>query len=144
MFWNIYSGCGKQTPRKGAEITRLSDIDNPGSEKMWWKRLALISFLLPSADDRRVEGGGVGKVEPLSLFSTFLAFGNSHRPNCALCLESDHQEEEWALAKAKSVVPPPKHQVSRDPPRDMSRASKGKFPRSMVCFSWNQGDCSFP
>ena len=86
-----------------------------------------------------------GRLNPYLFSSTFLAFGGSHRPNCSLCLESDHQEEECALSKAKGAASSSKHLVSRDPPRDnSSRVNKGKTPRSTVCFSWNQGDCSYP
>ena len=84
-----------------------------------------------------------GRLNPYLFSSTFLALVAAHRPNCSLCPESDHQEDECALAKGKMAavaaakLPP---QFPRDPSRDSgSRAGKGKAPRSTVCFQWNQG-----
>ena len=93
------------------------------------------------------KGDEWGRLNPYLFASTFLAFGGPHRPNCTLCLESDHHEDECALAKAKPT--PPQSSSRQSVPRDSqrensSRVSKGKSPRSLVCFSWNQGDCSFP
>ena len=47
------------------------------------------------------KGDEWGRLNPYLFSSTFLALGSSHRPNCTLCLEPDHQEDECALAKAK-------------------------------------------
>ena len=87
-----------------------------------------------------------GRLNPYIFSSTFLASGSSQRPNCSLCLESDHQEEVCALAKAKGVAPQSRPPSYREQTRDTAqRGSRGKAPpRSTVCFSWNQGDCSFP
>ena len=54
-----------------------------------------------------------GRLNPYLFSSTFLAFGNSNRQNCVLCLESDHQEEECALSKAKNVDSLPKHLITK-------------------------------
>ena len=43
-----------------------------------------------------------GRLNPYLFSSTFLVLGGSHRPNCSLCLEADHREEECSLFKAKS------------------------------------------
>ena len=89
-----------------------------------------------------------GRLNPYLFSSTFMAFGGGHRPNCSLCLESDHHEDECALSKGKSPPGPlPKHSTLgvRDPTRDSgSRGGKGKSTRSMVCFQWNQGECAYP
>ena len=89
-----------------------------------------------------------GRLNPYLFSSTFLALGGAHRPNCSLCLESDHHEDECALARANPVsAVAPKHlpQSPRDLVRDSgSRASKGKASRSTVCFQWNQGECVYP
>ena len=77
-----------------------------------------------------------GRLNPYLFSSTFLALGGAHRPNCSLCLESDHHEDECALARAKQVsVVVPRHlpQSPRDLVRDSgSRASKGKASPSTV------------
>ena len=45
--------------------------------------------------------GGVGDTKPLPVLSTILAPESPQQPNCTLCLEPDHQDEECTLTKAK-------------------------------------------
>ena len=88
------------------------------------------------------KGDEWGRLNPYLYSSTFLTLGSS-RLNCPLCLESDHREEDCALAKGKGVG------TSRQPGRDpysregSGRQPKSKTPRVMACFAWNQGECSF-
>ena len=88
------------------------------------------------------KGDEWGRLNPYLYSSTFLTLGSS-RLNCPLCLESDHREEDCALAKGKGVG------TSRQPGRDpysregSGRQPKSKIPRVMACFAWNQGECSF-
>ena len=85
-----------------------------------------------------------GRLNPYLFSSTFLALGTGNRSSCSLCLESDHKEEDCALAKGKGALPP-KQPASREPYYREStiRQSKGKLPCSMACFAWNQGECTF-
>jgi len=65
-----------------------------------------------------------GRLNPYLFSSTFLVLGGSTRPNCSLCLESDHRDEDCALAKAKAtVVPPPRQSLQREPVRESYRDS---------------------
>ena len=48
------------------------------------------------------KGDEWGRLNPYLYSSTFLTLGSS-RLNCPLCLESDHREEDCALAKGKGV-----------------------------------------
>ena len=95
------------------------------------------------------QGEAWGRLNPYLFSSTFLACGASQRPNCSLCLECDHQEDDCALAKEKGstvqCTPQLKaHSYWEQMREGVQRGSRGKAPRSTVCFSWNQGDCSFP
>ena len=47
-----------------------------------------------------------GRLNPYLLASTFLALGSNSQPNYSLCLESDHGEEDCALAKGKGPAGP--------------------------------------
>ena len=86
-----------------------------------------------------------GRLNPYLFSSTFLAFGGQHRPNCTLCLEPDHQEDDCALAKSKSPYLPVKQSSPRNTPWESTlKSGKGKAPRTTVCFSWNQGSVPFP
>lgn len=86
-----------------------------------------------------------GRLNPYLFRSTFLALGGSTRPNCSLCLESDHRDDYCALAKTKAaMVPPTRQSLTRDPYRQSyqdsaQRLSRGKVPKSTICFLWNQG-----
>ena len=82
------------------------------------------------------------KLNPTLYAVTFLAQSGSGR-NCVLCMESDHNEEDCALAKGKVGPLILKTSSSqRSGVEGASRLPKGKS--RMVCFSWNQGECSFP
>ena len=67
-------------------------------------------------------------------------------PNCILCLELDHREDDCGLAKAKlASAPSTKQPSSRESYWDgSSTLSKGKALRSMMCFSWNQSERVYP
>ena len=87
------------------------------------------------------KGDEWGRLNPYLFSSTFLALGSTHWPNCTLCHGPD--QDECALAKAKpsstqSVSKPCDHPRGSPP-----RPAKEKIPRFMVCFQWNQGECSF-
>lgn len=75
---------------------------------------------------------------------TFLAQAGAGK-TCPLCLESDHREEECALAKARPALLP-----KAGPSREAATTGEpgsGRFGRSktrMICFAWNQGECKFP
>lgn len=76
---------------------------------------------------------------------TFLAQAGTGR-TCPLCLESDHREEECALAKARPT-PLPRAGPSRDTARNAVEPGGNRSTRSrthMICFAWNQGECKFP
>ena len=85
------------------------------------------------------------KLNPTLYAVTFLAQSGSGR-NCVLCMESDHSKEDCALAEGKVGPPFSKTSSSRDAQRSggdaASRPQKGKA--RMICFAWNQGECSFP
>ena len=76
---------------------------------------------------------------------TFLAQQGSGK-NCILCMESDHREEDCALAKVKSSSSWQKPNAGRD--ASLSSAEAGgrrvKNKAKMVCFSWNEGRCTYP
>ena len=46
-----------------------------------------------------------GRLNPYFISSTFVALGSASWPSCTLCLESDHRDEDCALAKEKSSTP---------------------------------------
>ena len=89
-------------------------------------------------------GEAWGRLNPYLFSSTFMSMGGS-RSNCPLCLESDHKEEECALRRAKTsgssrqAMP----RESYPYPREGSSRQARVKPRSMACFAWNQGECSF-
>ena len=76
---------------------------------------------------------------------TFLAQSGSGR-KCVLYMESDYSKEDCALAKVKVGSLIPKMSSRQDTQQSgaeaTSRLPKGKS--RMVCFAWNQGECSFP
>ena len=84
-----------------------------------------------------------GRLNPYLFASTFLALGASSRPNCSLCLESDHSEEECALARGKTPVPPKQPSPREHYREGYQRLPKGRSTRSLMCFAWNQGECTF-
>ena len=83
-----------------------------------------------------------GRLNPYLFSSTFLALGGPQRVHCSLCMESDHREEECALARESAPKgPPAREQMPRwEPPRQ----ARGKTLRQTACFTWNQGECTFP
>ena len=88
-----------------------------------------------------------GRLNPYLFASTFLALGSSSRPNCSLRLESDHGKEDRALAKGKGPAGPKQHgprepQLYREH-EGHHQSAKGRSPRPLVCFAWNQGECTF-
>ena len=89
-------------------------------------------------------GEAWGLLNPYLFSSTFMSMGGS-RSNCPLCLESDHKEEDCALRRAKTsgssrqAMP----RESYPYPREGSSRQARVKPRSMACFAWNQGECSF-
>ena len=83
-----------------------------------------------------------------SLFAvTFLAQQNGRGKTCRFCLETDHSDEECALAPVAPQARPLSSAHGQGPSarQDLnlregrpSRASRG------VCFAWNEGRCAFP
>ena len=83
---------------------------------------------------------------------TFLAQSNRGK-SCTVCLETDHSEEECALARPKqpefrrggNQTGP--QQVSSPRPQAGAGGSGGRFSRGrerMICFAYNQGECVYP
>jgi hypothetical protein len=65
-----------------------------------------------------------GRLNPYLFSSTFLALGSSQRPNCTLCLEPDHHDDECALAKPKlSYAQPKLREHRRESSPDLDTAS---------------------
>ena len=99
-----------------------------------------------------LQGEARGRLNPYLFSSTFLVSEGSQRPNCSLCLECDHQEKDCALVKenrsAVQCTPPSKAhsywEQMWEGVKGVQRDSSGKALHSTDCFSWNQGDCSFP
>ena len=82
-----------------------------------------------------------GRLNPYLFSTTFLAFGGSQRTHCSLCMESNHRDEDCALAKEKSPrTPLAREQLYR---WENPRSVKEKAPRQQACFAWNQGECTF-
>ena len=81
-----------------------------------------------------------------SLYAVSFLAQASRARSCTLCMEADHAEEECALAPSKREPRPCFGQASQaQAPRggSSSRPSKGRDGLA-VCFSYNQGTCSFP
>ena len=79
---------------------------------------------------------------------TFIAQGDCKRGrNCAICLESDHTEEQCALYSSAS-----KSAAGRKEKPSSKIGSEGKElpsgrakpPSKMACFAWNQSQCRYP
>ena len=79
---------------------------------------------------------------------TFITQGDRERGrSCAICLESDHTEEQCALYSSAS-----KSAADRKEKPSSERGSKGKEspsgqakpPSKMACFAWNQSQCRYP
>lgn len=82
-----------------------------------------------------------GRLNSYLFSSTFLVFGGHHQPNCTLCLEPYHQEEDCALAKSKSPYFPVKQSSPHDTPRESTyKAEKRGL---LVPQSVSQGECAF-
>ena len=71
---------------------------------------------------------------------TFLAQAGGGK-NCPLCMESDHKEEDCALAQ--STPSHAKRSSSEDGSSRREKLDGRKFPRG-ACFLWNQGECTHP
>ena len=106
--------------------------------------------MIAFSGNRWLVSGGTrsgGGSTPYLFASTFLALGSNSRPNCSLCLESDHSEEDCTLAKGNGP-PGPRHRGLREPQQyrereGHQRSNKGRSGRPLVCFAWNQGECNF-
>ena len=75
------------------------------------------------------KGDKWGRLNPYLFSSTFLSLGSANHPNCSLCLESDHRDEDCTLAKSKAAVTSTSGQpLSQEPHRDNGpRFSPGRW-----------------
>ncbi len=88
---------------------------------------------------RRIAQNSTGSFYAVSFF----AHAGGGR-TCSLCMESDHGDEECALVcyKASSAGGKNTKPVARQEGTDSSnRFTKGKT--RLICFAWNQGECTF-